>query len=129
MYKLCNKIGCNNLVKISEKYCDKHKHVETDNKQERNRYYDKNMRDDKINKFYHSKAWIRTRQARLIKDSKLCQDCLSSHKITIAETVHHIIEVKDTWSKRFDIENLISLCNSCHNKRHKKGESKWKQRK
>ncbi|WP_209660476.1 HNH endonuclease signature motif containing protein [Acetoanaerobium pronyense] len=122
-------MGCNNIVDLSEKYCKKHKHVEELEKKQRNKFYDNKTRDDKFTKFYKSKAWTKTRQVRLIKDSKLCQDCLSEKKITIADTVHHIIEVKDNWAKRFDIDNLISLCHSCHNKRHKKGERIWKQRK
>lgn len=121
MYKLCNKMGCTNIVKQPDKYCDTHIHIEIIDKQNRNRYYDSKVRDDKTNKFYHSSAWAKTRYARLVRDNKLCQDCLSSRRITIADTVHHIIEVKQNWSKRFDIDNLISLCNSCHNKRHKKG--------
>ncbi|TWK49239.1 hypothetical protein CHCC20347_1522 [Bacillus paralicheniformis] len=32
--------------------------------------------------------------------------------------VHHIVEVKQDWSKRLDLSNLESLCNACHNKVH-----------
>lgn len=28
--------------------------------------------------------------------------------------VHHIIPVKDDWSKRYDIDNLIPLSNATH---------------
>ncbi len=36
------------------------------------------------------------------------------------DTVHHIEELKEDWSRRFDKDNLISLCESCHQKIHKK---------
>ncbi|PAE58568.1 HNH endonuclease, partial [Bacillus licheniformis] len=35
-----------------------------------------------------------------------------------ADMVHHIVEVKQDWSKRLDLSNLESLCNACHNKVH-----------
>ncbi|WP_250540588.1 HNH endonuclease, partial [Bacillus subtilis] len=27
-------------------------------------------------------------------------------------------EVKEDWAKRLDLDNLVSLCNACHNKVH-----------
>lgn len=124
MYIICNKMGCNNIAKQPERYCEKHKHQVEKEKRERNKFYDRTIRDDKATRFYRSKEWIKTRQMRLIMDSHLCRDCLKEKIITKADTVHHIEELKDNWDKRCDLENLISLCNSCHNKRHKRNISK-----
>jgi len=35
-----------------------------------------------------------------------------------ANTVHHIIHLRDDPSREFDEDNLISVCSSCHNKLH-----------
>lgn len=112
--KPCNKIGCNELTK--NRYCDKHEQEEKKIKADGNSYYDKNKRNQETNVFYHSKAWIKTRQVALLRDNYLCQHCLKEKKITKADMVHHIVEVKKDWSKRLELSNLKSLCHSCHSK-------------
>jgi 5-methylcytosine-specific restriction protein A len=77
-------------------------------------------RDLKYTEFYRSKEWDKVRKARLALDTGLCQKCKKEGKITIADMVHHKVEIKDDWDKRLDIDNLISLCNKCHNSIHKK---------
>ena len=62
--------------------------------------------------------WKRLRESVLSRDNYLCQDCLASNRLVAAEEVHHIIEVKEDWNKRYEEDNLISLCKSCHRKRH-----------
>ncbi|MCY8126047.1 HNH endonuclease [Bacillus spizizenii] len=37
--------------------------------------------------------------------------------------VHHIEEYADNPDRGLDMDNLVSLCNSCHNKRHKKSHN------
>lgn len=120
MYNICSKVGCNKLVKKPGRYCDAHKTVEQENKKENNRYYDKNIRDRKADAFYHSDEWRKTRTSVLIRDNYLCTRCLADGVLKKAEVVHHIVELKDDWSKRLKIDNLESLCDSCHNKHHKK---------
>lgn len=75
-------------------------------------------RDNKYNKFYKSKEWSKIRQVAIARDHALCKDCLDKNTITPYNTVHHIVTIKDEWSKRLDINNLICLCESCHQKRH-----------
>ena len=43
-----------------------------------------------------------------------------SQKITSGTIVHHKTEVKEDWDKRLDYDTLESICQSCHNKEHKK---------
>ena len=119
--KPCAVPGCPNLTQ--GRYCEQHKHKEQKDKAERHRYYDEHIRDQKARDFYHSKEWQRVRQAALTRDKHLCKHCLRNNRITPADMVHHIIEIKRDWSRRLDLDNLISLCNSCHNKiPHYKGE-------
>ena len=107
--KPCNYPGCISLV--TERFCSNHK-------QQHNKEYDRYSRETSIVKFYHSAAWKRVRQLVLIRDNYLCQHCLNNNSITPADMVHHIEEVKQDWNKRLELSNLISLCNSCHNKVH-----------
>ncbi|WP_090951771.1 HNH endonuclease [Parageobacillus thermantarcticus] len=119
----CNKIGCTNLTR--DRYCEQHKHLAKQRQRSRqnDKDYDKYKRNQQARAFYHSKEWERIRLAALARDNFLCQHCLRNNRITPADMVHHIIEIKRDWSRRLDLDNLISLCNSCHNKiPHYKGE-------
>ena len=108
----CNKIGCNNLTR--ESYCKEHKHIIDEQRKERHKHYDKHQRDQDASKFYGSAAWRRVREQALMRDNGLCQHCLKDNNITHADMVDHIIPIRVDWSKRLDINNLQSLCNSCH---------------
>ncbi|MEC0405738.1 HNH endonuclease [Bacillus velezensis] len=110
--KICNALHCNELTR--EKYCDKHKTQQ----QEETKHYNKHSRNKTITSFYKSTDWKRTRQLALLRDNYTCQRCLKESKITRADMVHHSVEVREDWSKRLELSNLISLCNSCHNKVH-----------
>lgn len=88
-------------------------------------YYDKYKRDQESRSFYKSKAWEKCRQYVLARDNHLCQYCLKKGKLTPADMVHHIEELKDNPNKALDADNLISLCHPCHNKEHpEKGKKK-----
>lgn len=120
---ICKRVGCKKLIEkgLNNGYCDEHKDYGEQKLKEakRIRYsnYDKD-RDPKLVSFYHGVKWKRLRESVLTRDNYLCQDCLSANKLVGAEEVHHIIEVKEDWDKRYDESNLISLCKSCHRKRH-----------
>ncbi|MBI9014366.1 MAG: HNH endonuclease [Clostridiales bacterium] len=87
-------------------------------KREKNRKYDQYVREEEIVKFYHSREWKKVREAVLIRDNYLCQNCIKDNIIKSAEIVHHIVEIKDDWSKRLSISNCKSLCLKCHNSIH-----------
>ena len=65
--------------------------------------------------FYHSKAWKSARAQALRRDAYTCQSC-GGH----ATEVHHVIELtaENIGNPRIalGIDNLQSLCWSCHNK-------------
>nr|WP_319946918.1 HNH endonuclease signature motif containing protein [Paenibacillus caseinilyticus] len=68
--------------------------------------------------FYKSSAWLSTRQAALIWDNHSCQYCLQEQRLTPAVMVHHIKEVRKAWALRLQLDNLVSLCDACHNRIH-----------
>lgn len=78
----------------------------------------------KADKFYKSAAWRRARRAALIRDMYLCQDCMAARmrgemiRPRMATVVHHIRPIDQCPALRLELSNLVSLCESCHNKRH-----------
>lgn len=111
--KRCNKVGCRELIERTEGYCEEHKGIVD---KEYNTY--KNRYDKEYVSFYRSTSWRKKRKQALVRDNWICKDCEAEGIISIAEEVHHIVETKDDWSKRLDLDNVISLCKRCHNKRH-----------
>lgn len=109
--KPCLYPGCPELIEYPERYCEKHQHAEKQRHQEYQR-----LRNDKAEQeFYGSLRWKRLRQMKLRREP-LCERCGS-----IAEMVHHRVEIKKDWSQRLDMNNLISLCHKCHQKEHRSG--------
>lgn len=70
------------------------------------------------NKFYHSKEWQAVRAQVLERDAYQCQVCKRSGRLTIADTVHHIVPVRVDPSRKLDPSNLETICRACHNKEH-----------
>ena len=62
-----------------------------------------NMYEDKYIKFYHSKAWKLARKQALARDHYLCQECLRQGIVRTANTVHHIVPIKDDFNKRLNL--------------------------
>lgn len=77
---------------------------------------------------YNSKQWKKMRKAKIMMNP-LCEECLKSNKITTATQVHHIdsfmyYEGNERLAKAFDFNNLESLCDECHEKKHNKKGTK-----
>lgn len=117
--KPCKKFRCPNLVEHPKKYCGNHSHLEEQEIFDRNNYYDNFIRNKMNNIFYHSKEWIATREYILKKYKGLdLYAFFIEKKIITATTVHHIEELNENWDRRLDVENLIPLSSSNHNKIH-----------
>ena len=71
-------------------------------------------------KFYHSKKWKNIRAFVLQRDFYMCKIC----KMPNSSTVHHIKELTpmniNDSSISVNPDNLITLCNRCHNLIHDK---------
>lgn len=70
--------------------------------------------------FYNSKEWRRKRDVILKRDDYQCKQCKRYGKVTPADTVHHIYTLSTRPDLKLDNRNLISLCESCHEKMHNK---------
>ncbi len=85
-------------------------------------------RDSEVYRFYESTEWSKAREVVKTRDAYMCQLCLLDGIGKEAQLVHHIEELKESWERRLDPANLISLCDSCHKKVHswysKSGNSK-----
>lgn len=114
--KICLGPSCNRLVSMKEKCCPSCTDKLNIEKREKNRRYDQYVREDEIVEFYHSREWKRVRAAVLIRHHYLCQHCLKENMIKSAELVHHVIEIKLKWILRYEIDNCLNICVSCHNK-------------
>lgn len=77
-----------------------------------------------VDEFYKSWAWVNCRQTVLARDLGLCQECLKDGIPTPANTVHHIVHYRDDPTRALDIDNLVSVCMSCHNKLHPEKRNK-----
>jgi len=77
-----------------------------------------NWSDNMSEKFYKSKKWKTKRQSILRRDEYLCRECKRYGKTTPATTVHHILPLEQRPDLKLNSQNLISLCNECHNQMH-----------
>ena len=76
---------------------------------------------------YTNKKWRRKRASILRRDGYKCRECRKYGRAREAVTVHHIKHVDEYPELAYVDDNLISLCNPCHNKMHpEKGGGRWK---
>lgn len=81
----------------------------------RHKEYDQYSRDKRSEQFYHSREWISARSAALEEDDGIdVYMYMTRQEIVLADTVHHIIPLKNDWSRRCDMSNLMSLHHDTH---------------
>lgn len=68
--------------------------------------------------FYNTKKWKDKRLKVLRRDKYICIECKRYGKITEATTVHHIYPYELYPELKLNLNNLISLCEKCHNEMH-----------
>lgn len=108
----CSHADCPRLT--NGRFCEEH---QKKNDSDYNRF----QRDPTTSKRY-GRAWKRIRD-KYIKTHPLCEECKRNGRLKPAEEVHHIIPI----SKGGDhsIENLMSLCTSCHSTITAKENERW----
>lgn len=74
--------------------------------------------------FHNKKAWRDKRIVILKRDGYQCRECKRYGKIIEADTVHHILPIEERYDLRLNNKNLLSLCESCHEKMHDKFNNK-----
>lgn len=83
--------------------------------------YDRHYRDKTSKDFYNSAEWLKARGHVLELDEGIdVYIYMTTGEILLADTVHHIMPLKDDWSKRLDEENLMSLNHDTHSMIEKK---------
>ena len=93
-------------------------------------YIKRLIAEDRIEAFYQSEDWKELREVVLGFFYNECQECLKIGRYTRADCVHHVNEVRkrpDLALSRYYMdakgerkENLVPLCNQCHNIVHDK---------
>lgn len=67
---------------------------------------------------YNAPRWRRLRASVLRRDGYLCRYCLRYGRRRQATTVHHIEHADEHPELAYNADNLVSLCEACHNKMH-----------
>lgn len=65
--------------------------------------------------FRWSNDWKKKRNDIRDRDNHLCRWCLVNGRITYKDlSVHHITPLEEDYERRLDDDNLITLCDRCH---------------
>lgn len=75
---------------------------------------------ERYQEFYNSKEWKMLRNYKFGLANGLCEKCKEKNIVRAGKQVHHIIPIEEDWSKRLELDNLILLCNDCHNEEHER---------
>lgn len=68
-----------------------------------------------ITRFRSLNIWRKKREEIKRRDLFLCQYCKTKGRYTFQGLeVHHIKPIAESWTKRLDNNNLITLCTTCH---------------
>lgn len=82
---------------------------------DRHKEYDKYSRDRRSKQYYNSREWEVVREHVLQLDEGIDVYVYMTQDIVIrADTVHHIVPLKENWSLRSNEDNLISLNHDTH---------------
>lgn len=116
--KICS---CGKYISQHEKRCKECSLKFTEKKKESNKVYNSHNRNKDIDAFYKDPEWINTREYILIKYHyrDLWDYFINNDDTKVANTVHHIVEVKDDYSLILDESNLFPVRPKSHMKIHK----------
>ena len=113
----CRYPGCPALCDGA--YCDQHQSMVDHD-------YNTRHRDREASRFYSSDRWRKLRKAKLSRNP-LCEECTRQGKHTPATMVDHIQPIR-FGGAALDMENLQSLCWSCHSAKSVKEGSRFGKR-
>ena len=102
----CPAVGCRELTRGGR--CEKHK-------QQQRREHEGSEGRLRDQRFYSTARWKLARAVKLGRDP-LCEEHLRQGRTVVATQVHHKVPRKDRPDLSLVVENLESLCASCHSK-------------
>lgn len=70
---------------------------------------------------YKSPRWKSLRDRVLARDGYMCRECRRYGVAAAAVVVHHVRPAEDCPDRQWDADNLVSLCEPCHNAMHVRG--------
>lgn len=106
---------CGKLIDATMSRCEDCEVIYREKELSRQKRYDKTKRDKDSVKFYNSTMWKNTRAYVLDRFNYIDVYQYYINKVLVpADTVHHIVELKDNWDRRYDVSNLIPLSDSTH---------------
>lgn len=112
--KPCRYPGCPELT--NETFCEKHK-------REDNKIYNQYKRDELSRTFYRTQRWIETRKKKL-HINPFCEECQRNGTMVVGKIVDHIVPIKQ-GGEPYDLDNLQTLCWSCHSRKSIKEGSRF----
>jgi 5-methylcytosine-specific restriction protein A len=68
--------------------------------------------------FYKTMAWLNKRAEVLERDNYECQMCKAEGRYGRGNVVHHIKHLTHRPDLALEDDNLVTLCERCHNKVH-----------
>lgn len=89
------------------------------------------VKNERYHKLLSSHRWQQLR-ARYLAQHPVCELCEKNNKTSVAKVVHHVIPVEDAKdvglmeSLAYDWNNLMALCNACHEEIHRQLGSRFK---
>lgn len=102
--------NCRKLIEFRTTYCDSCKKIKDKEK-------DKTIKTKKADSFLKTKTWKAIREKVILRDNGCCQLCIRNNFIEYRNLqVHHIIKRADDESLVYELDNLVTLCRSCHDK-------------
>ena len=82
---------------------------------QRHKDYDRHCRNQTAKAFYNSAEWKAARGQALARDAGIdIYLYIAEGRIVTADTVHHIVELSEDYSRRCDLDNLISISEATH---------------
>jgi 5-methylcytosine-specific restriction protein A len=89
-------------------------------------FYNMYVRDKERTAFYKTKQWESVRVVALRRDHSQCVPCDKQGITTLANIVDHIIPYEVAPDLGLVLDNLQTICLSCHNKKTAEDKRKYK---
>lgn len=111
--KICS--GCGKIIERKYSLCPECAVRMTS---KRNKEYNAVLRNPEHDAVYRDTRWTKVKPVVHLRDNGLCRQCFDGKIYKASQLVHHIVEPEEDLSLAYEPSNLISLCESCHQKIH-----------